>query len=86
MQVTTVTNFRKEIKFYLDWVSKNFETLIISRGKNSGIVLMSLEEYNALMATSHELSSRKNEMRLDSAIQKLKEGKGFEQHLINDEL
>lgn len=60
---------------------KNFETLIINRGKDSGIVVMSLQEYNSLMATNHELSSRKNELRLDSAIEKLREGKNFEKDL-----
>ena len=72
MQITTVSDFRKDIKTYLDRVVKNFETLIINRGKDSGIVVMSLQEYNSLMATNHELSSRKNELRLDSAIEKLK--------------
>jgi antitoxin YefM len=82
MQVTTVSEFRKDLKNYLDRVVKNFETLIINRGKDSGIVVMSLEEYNSLMATNHELSSRKNEMRLDSAIDKLKDGSSFDQDLI----
>lgn len=45
---------------------------------------MSLNEYNSLMATSHELSSRKNEMRLDSAIEKLKTGKSFSKDLIEE--
>tara|TARA_B100002049_G_C15747942_1_gene237335 strand:+ start:46 stop:300 length:255 start_codon:yes stop_codon:yes gene_type:complete len=84
MQITTVSDFRKDIKTYLDRVIKNFETLIINRGKDSGIVVMSLEEYNSLMATNHELSSRKNELRLDSAIDKLKNGKTFSRDLIED--
>jgi antitoxin YefM len=46
MQITTVSEFRKDIKTYLDNVVKNFETLIINRGKDSGIVVMSLQEYN----------------------------------------
>ena len=54
MQITTVSDFRKDIKTYLDRVAKNFETLIINRGKDSGIVVMSLQEYNSLMATNHE--------------------------------
>lgn len=83
MQVTTVSDFRKDIKTYLDRVIKNFETLIINRGK-TGIVVMSLDEYNSLMATNHELSSRKNEMRLDSAIEKLKKEKSFSKSLIED--
>jgi len=84
MQITTVSDFRKDIKTYLDRVAKNFETLIINRGKDSGIVVMSLQEYNSLMATNHELSSRKNELRLDSAIEKLKNGNNFSQDLIEN--
>lgn len=84
MLITSVSDFRKDIKSYLDRVAKNFETLIINRGKDSGIVVMSLEEYNSLMATNHELSSRKNEQRLDSAIGKLKKGKSFEKQLVKE--
>ncbi|SDV99964.1 type II toxin-antitoxin system Phd/YefM family antitoxin [Aequorivita viscosa] len=84
MQITTVSDFRKDMKTYLDRVIKNFETLIINRGKDSGIVVMSLQEYNSLMATNHELSSRNNELRLDSAIDKLKQGKTFNKDLIED--
>ncbi|GGE13661.1 type II toxin-antitoxin system Phd/YefM family antitoxin [Psychroflexus salis] len=84
MQITTVSNFRKNIKTYLDEVVKNFETLLINRGKDTGIVVMSLQEYNSLMATNHELSSQKNERRLDAAISKLKTEKTFEKNLIKD--
>ncbi len=72
------------MKSYLDRVSKNFETLFINRGKDSGIVVMSLEEYNSLMATNHELLSRKNELRLDSAIEKLRSGQSFEKKLSDE--
>ena len=84
MLITSVSDFRKDIKSYLDKVAKNFETLIINRGKDSGIVVMSLEEYNSLMATNHELSSRKNEIRLDSAIEKLKNNNSFEKQLLEE--
>ena len=84
MIITSVSDFRKDIKSYLDKVAKNFETLIINRGKDSGIVVMSLEEYNSLMATNQELTSRKNEMRLDVAIEKLKGGKSFSKDLIEE--
>lgn len=85
MIVVSVSDFRKDIKSYLNRVAKNFETLIINRGKDSGIVVMSLDEYNALMATNHELSSRANEIRLDSAIEKLKNGNSFEKQLIEEQ-
>ena len=84
MLIASVSDFRKDIKSYLDRVSKNFETLIINRGKEDGIVVISLNEYNSLMATSHELSSRKNEMRLDSAVEKLNKGNSFEKQLIEN--
>jgi antitoxin YefM len=45
---------------------------------------MSLEEYNSLMATNYELSSRKNELRLDTAINKLKAKKSFTKKLLED--
>ncbi|MBY0066903.1 MULTISPECIES: type II toxin-antitoxin system Phd/YefM family antitoxin [Empedobacter] len=84
MLITNISEFRKDIKEYFDRVTNNFETLIINRGKNSGVVIMSLEEYNSLMATNHELSSRKNEERLDAAIEKLKTQKTFTKELIEE--
>jgi antitoxin YefM len=82
MLTTTISSFRRDIKKYLDKVTDNFETLIINRGKDNGVVIISLEEYNSLTATQHELSSRKNEKRLDSAIEKLKNGSSFEKEII----
>jgi len=82
MLTTTISDFRKDIKNYIDNVIDNFETLIINRGKDKGVVIMSLDEYNSLKATQHELSSRKNEKRLDSAIEKLNQGSSFEKGLI----
>jgi antitoxin YefM len=43
---------------------------------------MSLEEYNSLLSTQHELSSRKNQQRLDESIQELKAGKKLEKKLV----
>ena len=77
-------DFRKDIKRYFDKVTDNFETLIINRGKDTGVVIMSLDEYNSLMATNYELSSRTNEKRLDSAIDNLKKGKSFTKDLIEE--
>ena len=82
MLTATISDFRKDIKRYLDRVTDNFETLIINRGKDGGVVIMSLDEYNSLSATQHELSSKVNEMRLDSAVEKLKNGNSFQKELI----
>jgi antitoxin YefM len=83
MLTTSISEFRKDMKKYLDNVTENFETLIINRGKDSGVVVISLDEYNSLNATQHELSSRINEIRLDSAIEKLKNNSSFEKDLID---
>lgn len=77
MLVANFSDFKKNIKSYLDKVSTDFETLIIDRGKGSGVVIMSLKEYNSWMTTNHELSSNANVTRLDSAINKLKNGNTF---------
>ena len=83
MFTTTISDFRKDIKRYLDGVTENFETLIINRGKDNGVVIISLDEYNSLRSTQHELSSKSNEERLDSAIDKLKKGSSFHKDLID---
>nr|NQU91936.1 type II toxin-antitoxin system Phd/YefM family antitoxin [Bacteroidota bacterium] len=82
MLTTTISDFRKDIKRYLDRVTENFETLIIHRGKDTGVVIISLDEYNSLCATQHEMSSKSNEWRLDSAVEKLKSGPSFQKDLL----
>lgn len=84
MLTTTLSDFRKDIKSYLDKVTQSFETLIINRGKDTGVVIMSLEEYNSLKSTQHELSSRVNQRRLDESIEALKSNKKMEQKLDDE--
>ena len=83
MFTTTISDFRKDIKRYLDRVTENFETLIINRGKDNGVVIISLDEYISFRSTKYELSSKSNEERLDSAIDKLKKGSSFHKDLID---
>ena len=75
MLTKTLSDFRRDIKSYLEMVTQNYETLIINRGKDSGVVIISIEEYNALKNTQHELSSRINQQRLDASIEAFKSGK-----------
>ena len=82
MLTTTISGFRKNIKKYFDEVTQNFETLLINRGKDTGVVIMSLEEYNSLTATQYEISSKKNENRLDAALEKIANSKTFEKNLL----
>lgn len=84
MMTTTISEFRKDIKNFLNKVTQNFEPLIINRGKESGVVVISLEEYNSLKATAHETSSVKNMERLDSAIAKFRKGDSFSKELSEE--
>jgi len=45
--------------------------------------IVSLDEYNSLSATQHELSSKSNEARLDSAIGKLRKRQSFQKELLD---
>lgn len=80
---TTLSDFRKDMKSYLDNVTQSFETLIINRGKDTGVVIISLEEYNSLITTQHELSFRINPQTLDESIEALKSGKKMIKKLVD---
>lgn len=63
---------------------QKLKTLFINLGKDNGLVFFSLTNYNSLCTTQHEMSSKKNEKRLDSAIEKLKSGNSSTQNLIEE--
>lgn len=74
MIATNFSEFRVGLKGFLDSVENDNETLIIKRKSGKGTVLISLDEYNALMETMHLLSSKKNTDRLYESIQQMKAG------------
>ncbi len=80
--VANYTEFRTDLKKYLDNVELNKETLIIKRVAGKGTVIMSLEEYNSLMETIHLLSSKANADRLYESIQQINDGKVVQGGLI----
>jgi len=84
MIAANYTEFRNELKNYLDNVEFNNETLIIKRGSGKGTVLISLEEYNSIMETLHLLSSKKNARRLFDSIEQMKTGKKAQHKLIEE--
>jgi len=57
MQTTTYTDFKKDVEKYINSVAENFETLIVNRGNDDGVVIMTLDEYNSMEATLLEMSS-----------------------------
>jgi antitoxin YefM len=82
MKAANYTEFRKDLKEYLDSVEENNETLIIKRGTGKGAVLISLDEYNSIMETLHLLSSRKNAERLFESIEQMGSGSTVSGDLI----
>ncbi len=75
MIAANFSEFRAELKRFLDSVEDDNETLIIKRKTGKGTVMISLEEYNSIMETLHLLSSKKNADRLYESIQQMKAGK-----------
>ncbi|MCR4566283.1 MAG: type II toxin-antitoxin system Phd/YefM family antitoxin [Bacteroidales bacterium] len=57
MVTTTITDFRKSIKGYIDTVIESNEPVLINRGRQ-GAVLVSLDEYNAMARTASVLTSQ----------------------------
>ena len=84
MIIANYTEFRTELKTFLDSVEDNNETLIIKRGTGKGTVVISLQEYNSIMETVHLLSSKANADRLYESIQQMKSGKGTQKELIEE--
>ena len=84
MIAANYSEFRNELKYYLDNVEFNNETLIIKRGSGKGTVLISLDEYNSIMETLHLLSSKKNAKRLFESIEQMRTGKRSQHKLIEE--
>ena len=64
MIAANFSEFRTNLKNYLDEVEDNNETLIVKRKTGKGTVMISLDEYNSIMETVHLLSSKANADRL----------------------
>ena len=82
MLAANYTEFRTDLKKFLDDVEENNETLVIKRGIGKGAVMISLKEYNAIMETMHLLSSKKNAENLYRSIEQMKSGKRVRKELI----
>jgi len=84
MLTANFSEFRTELKKFLDDVENNHETLIIKRGSGKGTVMISLDEYNSMIETLHLLSSKTNADRLYESINQMKEGKVVRSNLIEE--
>jgi antitoxin YefM len=84
MLAANYTEFRTNLKKFLDDVENNNDTLIIKRNTGKGSVMISLDEYNSIMETMHLLSSQKNASWLFESIKQMKEGKIVRNKIIEE--
>jgi len=53
MKTANYSELRSGLKSYLDTVVENNEPLIIHRPSNTSVVVISLEDYNAMIETAY---------------------------------
>ncbi len=83
MEVTTFTDFRRNMRSYFEKVFAMGKPLFISRPKGHDMVLLSKDEYNSMQETFHLLRSPKNAERLLGAIKSDKAGEGKVRELLD---
>ena len=82
MDVTSYSAVRANLASQMRRVCEDHAPLVISRRGEPSVVMLSLEDYNALEETAHLLRSPVNAQRLLSAIAALESGGGEERELL----
>jgi len=77
MRTANYTELRTGLKTYLDTVVQDREPLIVHRSSSNSVVIISLEEYNALSETAYITSSPAMMERINNAEQNIMKGKGM---------
>ena len=71
---TTYSAFRSNLKHYLDKVTDDAECVIINREGDKAVVILSMEEYEAMRETQYILSSPRAMEAIASAEKDIQEG------------
>lgn len=82
MEVLNYTEFRQNLAKSLDRVNDDAEIVIVSRSKGKNVVVMDLDEYNAINETLHIVKSEVNRKRLQEAIDEMNSGVYHSHQLI----
>lgn len=83
MKVVNYTELRLNLKYWLNSVIDDVEEVIIKRKDQKDLVLISLEEYNALVETNYLLSGKNREVLLES-IEEVNKGNKEYQELVEE--
>ena len=81
MRTANYTELRKNLKEHIDAVIADNDALIVDRGNNTGIVMISLEEYNSIKETEYIMSNPEVLADIQQSLQEISEGKGIEVNL-----
>ncbi|MBU1713407.1 MAG: type II toxin-antitoxin system prevent-host-death family antitoxin [Proteobacteria bacterium] len=83
MEAITYTSARQNLAKTMEKVCRDHAPVIITRNSENSVVIMSLEDYEALEETAYLLRSSKNTSRLMESITQLENGKGTEKELVD---
>ena len=81
MDVITYTDARASLKDVMDRVIHDRVEVVVTRRNREAVVMISLDEYNAIQETLHLQKSPENVRRLQAAISQLDAGKGTERDI-----
>jgi|TARA_R110002020_G_scaffold112746_53_gene259535 antitoxin YefM len=82
MDTLTYTAARASLADTMDRVVNDHEPVIITRGSQQSVVMLSLEDYKAMEETAYLLRSPRNARRLLESIGQLEAGQGKARDLV----
>ncbi len=82
MDAIAYTTLRANLAEQMDRVCEDHTPIIVTRKSRASVVMISLEDYEALEETSHLLRSHRNAQRLLESILELESGAGTERELV----
>ena len=81
MDAIPYTRLRSDLASQMDRVCEDHTPIIVTRKASASVVMISLDDYEALQETSYLLRSPKNARRLLESMSQLETGKGVEKGL-----
>lgn len=85
MLAVNYTNLRENMKTYMDRVTDDYETMIVTRKDNKNVVLLSEESYNNLIENAYVMGNKANYDWLIESKSQLENGHFSIQELIEVE-
>lgn len=85
MLAVNYTTLRDNMKTYMDKVTDDYETMIVTRKNNKNVVMISEEAYNNLMENVYVMGSKPNYDWLMESKAQLEQGKIAVHDLVDDD-